>query len=169
MGEAGRQPHSADPAGHSEPRADAAPLPDPGGTDVSSRSGGRPRPGAPAAGEDVIATGATDSDVVVLRLAGTFDAAEAWRVHDALGDFPPGTRVSLDFREVRVFHDFAIALLARELLARHGRVTAVGLCQHQRRILKYFGVDESGLGEPCAAESTEPRPVREDAGDSLGL
>ncbi|HEY6104876.1 MAG TPA: STAS domain-containing protein [Anaeromyxobacteraceae bacterium] len=90
---------------------------------------------------------------VVLSLEGTFDAAEAWRVHDMLAQLAPGTRVSLDFREVRAFHDFAIALLAQDILARHGRVEANGLCQHQRRILKYFGVDEAGVGEPDAPEA----------------
>ena len=108
-------------------------------------------------------------DIVVLCLQGTFDAAEAWRVHDALGQFPPETRVSLDFREVRAFHDFAIALLARDLLTRHGRVEANGLCQHQRRLLKYFGVDEAGLGGPDAEPASGPTAVGEDAGGSLSL
>lgn len=105
--------------------------------------------------------------MVVLSLAGTFDATEAWRVHDALDHLPPGTRVSLDFREVRAFHDFAIALLARDILARRGRVEANGLCQHQRRILKYFGVDESGLGEPRGREADAP--ARGEVGDALGF
>lgn len=107
-------------------------------------------------------TGRSDADIVVLSLRGTFDAAEAWRVHDTLGQLPPQARVSLDFRQVRAFHDFAIALLARDLLARQGRVEASGLCQHQRRILKYFGVDEAGLGEPWAAEAGGQQAVRED-------
>jgi len=107
-------------------------------------------------------------DRVVLRLEGTFDAAEAWRVHDMLAHLAPRTRLSLDFREVRAFHDFAIALLAQDLLARRGLVEANGLCMHQRRILKYFGVDEAGLGEPCAPEARNPG-AREGARDFLGL
>ena len=109
-----------------------------------------------------------DADIVELPLQGTFDASAAWRVHDTLGQLPAETRVSLDFREVRAFHDFAIALLARDLLARQGRVEANGLCQHQRRILGYFGVDEAGLGDACAEEGRDSRALREDAGDHLG-
>jgi len=108
-------------------------------------------------------------DAVVLGLEGTFDAAEAWRLHDTLVQLAPGTRVSLDFREVRAFHDFAIALLAQDLLAHRGRIQAAGLCQHQRRLLKYFGVDEAGLGEPCQAEAEKPEALRDDVGDYLGL
>ncbi len=104
-------------------------------------------------------------DAVALRLDGTFDAAAAWRVHDTLAEVSPQARISLDFREVRAFHDFAIALLAQDLRAHQGRVQASGLCQHQRRILKYFGVDESGLGEPCAGDQA----ARDDAADYLGL
>jgi len=108
-------------------------------------------------------------DIVALSLEGTFDAAEAWRVHDTLAQLAPGSRVSLDFREVRAFHDFAIALLAQDILALRGRVEAIGLCQHQRRILGYFGVDEAGLGEPCAQDAGGPRALRDDVGDYLGL
>jgi hypothetical protein len=109
------------------------------------------------------------ADLVVLGIEGTFDAAEAWRVHDMLAQLAPGTRVSLDFREVRACHDFAIALLAQDILALRGRIEANGLCQHQRRILKYFGVDEAGLGEPGAPEAQGPEALRDDAGDYLGL
>lgn len=114
----------------------------------------------------MVRTGTGDADIVLLALDGTFDAADAWRVHDTLEHLPPETRVSLDFREVRAFHDFAIALLARDLAAWQGRVEANGLCQHQRRILKYFGVDEAGLGEPCADGDSRSFPG--DTGDYLG-
>ena len=108
-------------------------------------------------------------DLVALGLMGTFDAAEAWRLHEMLAQLSPGTRVSLDFREVRAFHDFAIALLAQDILALRGRIQANGLCQHQRRILKYFGVDEGGLGEPGAPEAWKPKALRDGTGDYLGL
>lgn len=108
-------------------------------------------------------------DIVVLSLEGTFDAAHAWRLHDTLAQLTRRPRVSLDFRDVRIFHDFAIALLARDLLAGAGRIQATGLCQHQRRILKYFGVGDVGLGEPSAPEAPGAQAPREDAGDSLGL
>lgn len=93
---------------------------------------------------------------VLFRLDGTFDAGEAWRVHDAIGQLGPEARVILDFRDVRAFHDFAVALLARDLLAMRGRVSATGLLQHQRRVLRYFGVDESALEE--AGALTPPQP-----------
>ncbi len=106
---------------------------------------------------------------VVLRLQGTFDDAEAWRVHETLGKLPPEIRVSLDFREVRAFHDFAIARLARDLLNSRGRVKANGLCQHERRLLEYLGVDESGLGQPGAGEASGPKVPGEDLAEHLGL
>ena len=109
----------------------------------------------------------SDGETVVLILDGTFDAAEAWRVHDALDQLPSDARVSLDFREVRAFHDTAVELLARDLLAQNGRVEANGLCQHQRRLLKYFGVDEARLGEPCAPEAGGALGGRRDVGDQL--
>ncbi len=117
----------------------------------------------------MVETDQDGSGTVVLAIEGAFDAARAWQLHDALAQLGPGARVSLDFREVRAFHDFAIALLARDILARRGRVQATGLCQHQRRILRYFGVDEARLGEPSAAEAGQPETLREDLGDYLGL
>ncbi len=102
------------------------------------------------------------NEQVTLTLEGTFDSAAAWRVHEALAHLAPVTHVSLDFRGVRAFHDFAIALLAKDILALRGHVDAAGLCKHQRRILKYFGVDEATLGGSPATESQEPRPGLED-------
>ena len=94
-------------------------------------------------------SGEEPADRVVLRLEGTFDAAEAWRVHDAIQRLQAG-RVVLDFRDVRACHDFAIALLAKDIIEQRGQVEVTGLCQHQRRILKYFGADEVDPGEPRA-------------------
>ncbi|HEU4383285.1 MAG TPA: STAS domain-containing protein [Anaeromyxobacteraceae bacterium] len=110
----------------------------------------------------------SDAAAVVLSLEGTFDAPEARRVHDALSTLPEDARVSLDFREVRAFDDSAMALLARDLLAaRSGRVRAAGLSHHQRRLLKYLGVDEAHLGEPSIAEAEAARAFRD--GDHLGI
>ena len=106
------------------------------------------------------------SEQVTLTLEGTFDSAAAWRVHELLAHLPAATRVSLDFRGVRAFHDFAIALLAKDILAMRGYIDAPGLCQHQRRILKYFGVDETSLGGSPALDSAESRLPLEDV--SLG-
>jgi anti-anti-sigma regulatory factor len=109
----------------------------------------------------------TANERLTVSLQGTFDATEAWRLHDMLAHLAPETYVSFDFREVRAFHDFAVALLAKDILAMRGRMEATGLCQHQRRILKYFGVDEAGFGEPCDAPGS--RPAHESAGDHVGL
>jgi STAS domain len=108
-------------------------------------------------------------DRVEVRLDGTFDAAEAWRLHDLLAKVPPGSSVWLDFSQVRSFHDFAIALLAQDLAALRGFLETTGLCQHQRRILGYFGVDEGDLGEPCAADSAAAwgEASRQDVADYL--
>ncbi len=84
---------------------------------------------------------------VLFRLEGTFDAAEAWRVCEALGSFAAGTPVVVDFRWVRDSHDFAIALLAQNLSQAVCSVSLAGLSQHQRRILRYFGVDDTSVGE----------------------
>lgn len=109
----------------------------------------------------------TANERLTVSLEGTFDATEAWRLHDMLAHLAQETYVSLDFREVRAFHDFAVALLAKDILALRGRMEATGLCQHQRRILKYFGVDEAGFGE--LRDSPGSRPAHESAGDHVGL
>lgn len=90
---------------------------------------------------------------ILLKLDGVFDAAESWRLHDALSRIEPGSLVTLDFSQVHGFHDFAIAVLARDISSLEGRVAARGLCQHQLRILRYFGIDVAGLdGRPGAGE-----------------
>ena len=90
-------------------------------------------------------------DRILLRLDGTFDAAESWRLHETLSKIEPGTQVTLDFSQVQHFHDFAIALLAQDISSLEGRVAARGLCQHQLRILRYFGVDVDELDGPARA------------------
>lgn len=89
------------------------------------------------------------NDPILFKLGGTFDAAEGWRLHDTLSKVEPGSQVTLDFSQVQHFHDFAIALLAQDISSLEGRVAAHGLCQHQLRILRYFGVDVDRLdGQP---------------------
>ncbi len=100
------------------------------------------------------------NEPILLRFGGTFDAAEGWRLHDTLSKIEPGSQVTLDFRQVHDFHDFAIALLAQDICSREGHIAALGLCQHQLRMLRYFGVDIEGLdGHPADAEAhaAEPR------------
>ncbi len=98
-----------------------------------------------------------DGRRLVLRFDGAFDAAEGWKLHEALAALDAADRVTLDFAQVRQFHDFAIALLAQDISSLDGRVEARGLSHHQRRILRYFGVAAEALdGErerPRAAEA----------------
>ena len=75
----------------------------------------------------------------VIRVKGVFDAAAAQRLAAALEDAEPGD-VRVDLTDVREFHDFGIAMLARALDGRSGVVVS-GLRQHQLRLLRYFGID----------------------------
>jgi hypothetical protein len=79
----------------------------------------------------------------VIRMKGVFDAAAAQQLSSALeeaGGGANGAGVRVDLTDVREFHDFAIAMLARALAGRN-RVAVSGLRQHQLRLLRYFGVD----------------------------
>ena len=51
-----------------------------------------------------------------------------------------GGEIHVDLTHVREFHDFGVALLAREL-ARHERTRVSGLRQHHLRLLRYLGLD----------------------------
>jgi len=95
---------------------------------------------------------------VVLRLGGTFDAAAEWELHAILEDVTFDTQVTVDFRQVLDFHDVAVAMLARDVGNATGRVSLLGLCQHQLRILRHCGI-----GNPWRLESsqgTTPAPGR---------
>lgn len=78
-----------------------------------------------------------------LSMGSDFLPEDAWQIHELLERSPNGTRVELDFRSVRDCADFALSLLARDILA--GRVVfdLRGMTQHQERVLSYFGVDPS--------------------------
>ncbi len=80
-----------------------------------------------------------ESNKTVLVVLGTFDAAEAERLHDALVKIERERPVTIDFHEVRLFKDFAVAGLVQEIAARMGRVTLVGLSEHHHRLLRYVG------------------------------
>jgi len=100
----------------------------------------------------------TSGQRVAFRLDGTFDAPAAWRLHEELAGLDPSAALVLDFTRVRDFHDFAVALLAKDLVGRRGPVGTRGLCQHQRRLLRYFGFDDEG------AAAAIPAPVAGGAG-----
>ncbi len=85
---------------------------------------------------------------LLLRLAGDFEAADAWKVHESIQGAERGSHVVLDFSQVRRFEDFAIALIAPDLVATAAHTIRIrGLGLHQRRILEYFGVKGSALDE----------------------
>ncbi len=80
----------------------------------------------------------------VLALEGSFDLDGAERLHDALRQIDAGRSITVDFHEVRLFHDLAVARLARELNdlndAGGRRLTLLGLSEHHHRLLRYVGV-----------------------------
>ncbi|HET7753445.1 MAG TPA: hypothetical protein VFK85_06005 [Anaeromyxobacteraceae bacterium] len=77
---------------------------------------------------------------------GVFDRVTASRLQALVGDVDPGSLLTLDFREVRLFHDSAIASLAAALSA-HPGARLVGLSEHHYRLLRYV-----------ASPSTTPTP-----------
>jgi hypothetical protein len=82
-------------------------------------------------------------DGIRLTMGTDFLTEDAWRIHELLERAQPGVRFELDFRRVRDCADFALSLLARDVLS--GRVVfdLQGMTQHQERVLSYFGVDAS--------------------------
>ncbi len=78
----------------------------------------------------------------VIRFDGVFDIDAARQVQAAIADAMPGRRLQLDLTHVREFHDFPVAMLAQALTAaRSIDVVVRGLTQHQRRLLRYLGVE----------------------------
>ncbi len=75
----------------------------------------------------------------VIRMDGVFDVPAAQRLARQLADAGEGD-VEIDLTHVREFHDFGVALLARELAAR-GRTSVSGLRRHHVRLLRYLGID----------------------------
>jgi hypothetical protein len=88
-----------------------------------------------------------------------FDAPDAARAADALSAFRPLSALTLDFTDVREFHDAALAPLAAALGAAGGAggaggadVILRGLTRHQTRMLSYLGVRAPARG----AEGSRP-------------
>lgn len=76
-----------------------------------------------------------------IRLEGTFDLPSARLVAYSLKRMSPGDAIRVDFRRVRQFHDFAIAVLAQALKSSEAmEVKLDGLGTHHVRLLRYFGV-----------------------------
>ena len=78
---------------------------------------------------------------VALEVGRSFAPEDAARIHEVIQRAAPGTTVEIDFRHVRDCQDYALALLARDLVGARTRVAVRGMSQHQQRILGYFGVE----------------------------
>lgn len=89
------------------------------------------------------------TDAKVIRVDGVFDVPAAERLTRELADAGEG-EVLVDLTHVREFHDFGVALLARELAGRE-RTHVEGLGHHHLRLLRYLGIDAARLelGEPA--------------------
>ncbi|HEU4382868.1 MAG TPA: STAS domain-containing protein [Anaeromyxobacteraceae bacterium] len=83
----------------------------------------------------------------VIAREGTFDIRAAQEVARALAGVPH-FEVCLDLSQVREFHDFGLAVLARALARRSPLVRVLGLNQHHARLLRYLGVEAVGRDEP---------------------
>ena len=89
-------------------------------------------------------TEACGAGPVVILADGTFDVPAAERVAREL-QHADGLEVRVDLTQVREFHDFGVAVLARALASRR-QVSVRGLRTHQIRLLKYLGIDT--MSEP---------------------
>lgn len=76
----------------------------------------------------------------VIRLEGTFDLPAARLLESSLRQHAGADGILVEFRGVRRFNDFAVAVLAQALKSAAG-VKVEGLSLHQVRLLRYFGVD----------------------------
>ena len=84
-----------------------------------------------------------EGESLTIRMSGVFDVPAARRLADALAEARERA-VHVDLTQVREFHDFGVALLARALAGRAG-TTVAGLREHHVRLLAYLGI-EAGPG-----------------------
>src|SRR3990172_6991732 len=76
----------------------------------------------------------------VLSIEGaTFDFAEAEHLHVLLLELDPAQPLTIDLRSVRLLHHPPVAQLARDVLPAFRRVSLLGLSEHHRRLMRYFG------------------------------
>ena len=90
---------------------------------------------------------------LLIRMNGAFDGMAARRLEMALAGAEAGMRLRVDLRQVREFHDFAIAVLAHAMTRCAAEVTLLGLRHHQIRVLRYFGVDTAPLERAAVADA----------------
>jgi hypothetical protein len=77
---------------------------------------------------------------LALQIGHSFAPEDAERIHEVVERAAPGTPIQIDFRRVRDCQDYALALLARDLVGGRARIDIRGMSMHQRRLLGYFGV-----------------------------
>lgn len=92
----------------------------------------------------------TAGGALTLEIGQSFAPEDAFRIHELIEHAEPGTPVEIDFRQVRECQDFALALLAKDLVRGRARVALRGMSKHQQRMLGYFGVTGGPLsrGDP---------------------
>jgi hypothetical protein len=88
---------------------------------------------------------------LTIRMSGVFDVPAARRLADSLAE-AGGRAVHVDLTQVREFHDFGVALLARALAGRAGTSVA-GLREHHVRLLAYLGIDAGPGPREAPAEA----------------
>jgi hypothetical protein len=82
----------------------------------------------------------TEADLLLVVLEGTFDADEAKSLGPLLDELPDG-RLTLDFSRCIDVRDRGLAVLAELLASRERPVSLRGLRTHQRRLLRYLGLE----------------------------
>ena len=75
-----------------------------------------------------------------LEAGESFLPDDALRIRGLIAEASPGTAVEIDFRDVRCCHDFALSLLAQDLLGGRAAVAVLGMSLHHERLLAYLGV-----------------------------
>jgi hypothetical protein len=95
---------------------------------------------------------------VVIHVTGAFDREAERQLGVMLALAEPDSCVVIDFGRA-TFPDFAMAMLAEDLQGAVGTVALVGLGEHQRRILSYFGVDRPETWSAAKSDQDE-RPTR---------
>jgi anti-anti-sigma regulatory factor len=82
---------------------------------------------------------------VVIEMEGVFDVPRAHELARTLARASPADDVEIDLTHVREFHDFGVTVLAQALASRGARVAVRGLRQHHLRLLRYLGIETSGM------------------------
>lgn len=90
----------------------------------------------------MITIGESSHAGLVIQVTGAFDPDAARRLGDMLAMALPDARLTIDFSQAAAFPDSAVAMLAQDIQGAACSVTLVGLLDHQRRILSYFGVED---------------------------